>query len=91
MQVPSDLQAGIVPGQADGIFGGGLTHHQAGALQDTLSMSVQDRPVDLQAHPKIIGNEKHFSVVHVSRRFCPNVWVDAIPDHRGTGFIGRNC
>src|ERR1035438_5991134 len=91
MQMPADLEARIVPSQADGIFRGGLAHHQAGALQYTLTMGMEDRLVNLLAHPKIICNEKHFSAVHVCRRFCPNVCVDAIPDHRGHGFYWTPC
>ena len=65
MEMPADLEARIVPSQADGIFRGGLAHHQTGTLQHTLTMGMEDRLVDLRAHSKIIRNEKHFSAVHV--------------------------
>jgi hypothetical protein len=63
--MPANLQTWIVPSQANGIFCGGLSHHQAGTLQDAMTMGMEDRLVDLQAHPKIICIEKHFSAVHV--------------------------
>ena len=38
-----------------------------------VAMGLDNRAVDVRAQPKIVSNEKHFSVVHVCRRFCRNV------------------
>jgi hypothetical protein len=69
VQMPADLEVRDVTDPVDGVFRVGLAHHQAGAPERAPVMGVDDGPVDLRAHSKIVSNEKHFSVIHGYRRF----------------------
>jgi len=84
VEMPTHLEAWVLLRPTDCVSRPRLAGHQTGSVQHAVEMSLDDGLVHLRVHPEIIGNEKHFSVAHSWRRFCPNGLGGAIADH---GFI----
>ncbi len=63
--MPSHAQTRIVPCHANGVGRPRLANHQTGPMQHAPAMGLDNGPVHLRGHPKIICDEKYFSVAHV--------------------------